>query len=50
VDNKELKVNESADGNDEYFQKREKWTMQRCGWHWVSFNLLFATVGLILIK
>jgi len=36
--------------NDEKFQKREKWTMARCGWHWVSFDLLFATIGLGLIN
>ena len=47
---KELKVNEPTGGNDENFQKREKWTMARCGWHWVSFDLLFATIGLGLIN
>lgn len=47
---RELRVIEpgaEADGN---FQKREKWTMARCGWHWVSFDLLFATIGLGLIN
>ncbi len=24
--------------------------MARCGWHWVSFDLLFATIGLGLIN
>ncbi|MCC5924873.1 MAG: hypothetical protein JJT77_13905 [Crocinitomicaceae bacterium] len=47
---KELKVNEPTEGNGENFQKREKWTMVRCGWHWVSFDLLFATIGLGLIN
>ena len=47
---KELKVNEPTNGTDENFQKREKWTMARCGWHWVSFDLLFATIGLGLIN
>ena len=40
VGDKELKVNEPTEGNDENFQRREKWTMARCGWHWVSFDLL----------
>jgi hypothetical protein len=31
VGDKELKVNEPKDGNDENFQKREKWRMARCG-------------------
>ncbi len=47
---KELKINEPTDGNDKHFQKREKWTMARCGWHWVSFDLIFATIGLALIN
>ncbi|PWJ57306.1 hypothetical protein CLV98_10712 [Dyadobacter jejuensis] len=50
VGDKELKVNEPTGGIDENFQKREKWTMARCGWHWVSFDLLFATIGLGLIN
>ena len=50
VGDKELKVNEPIGENDENFQKREKWTMARCGWHWVSFDLLFATIGLGLIN
>jgi hypothetical protein len=50
VGDKELKVNEPTEGNDENFQKREKWTMARCGWHWVSFDLLFSTIGLGLIN
>ena len=50
VGDKELKVNEPIDENDAHFQKREKWTMARCGWHWVSFDLLFATIGLGLIN
>lgn len=50
VGDRELKVNEPIEGNDVNFQKREKWTMARCGWHWVSFDLLFATIGLGLIN
>ena len=32
------------------YLKTEKWTMARCGWHWVSFDLLFASIGLALIN
>lgn len=46
---KELQVNEPTE-EDNNFKKREKWTMARCGWHWVSFDLLFATIGLGLIN
>jgi hypothetical protein len=50
VGDKELKVNEPTNETDDNFQKREKWTMARCGWHWISFDLLFATIGLGLIN
>ncbi len=50
VGDKELRINEPAEGTDENFQKREKWTMARCGWHWVSFDWLFASIGLALIN
>ena len=46
VGDKELKIIEPIQVNDENFQKTEKWTMARCGWHWVSVDLLFATIGL----
>lgn len=50
VGDKELKIIEPINGADNNFQKREKWTMARCGWHWVSFDLLFASIGLGLIN
>ena len=50
IGDKELKVNEPKGEHDEDFQRREKWTMARCGWHWVSVDLLFATIGLGLIN
>ena len=50
VGDKELKIIEPTHSNNEDLMKREKWTMVRCGWHWVSFNLLFATIGLGLIN
>ena len=34
---------------EELGKKREAWTMIRCGWHWISFDLLFAAIGLSLI-
>ncbi len=50
VGDKELKINEPADSEEAVDRKREKWTMARCGWHWVSFDLLFASIGLGLIN
>lgn len=50
VGDRELKVISPALVNDADFQKREKWTMARCGWHWISFDLFFATIGLGLIN
>lgn len=47
---KELKLNDPINECDHNFQKREKWTMARCGWHLVSLDLLFATIGLGLIN
>ena len=47
---KELKLIEPKNDQDEKNEKREKWTMARCGWHWISFDLLFATIGLGLIN
>jgi hypothetical protein len=47
IGDRELKVNEPTEKDDE---KQEKWTMARCGWHWVSFDLLFATIGLALVN
>lgn len=31
-------------------EKQEVWTMARCGWHWISFDLLCATVALALVN
>lgn len=50
VGDKELNVIEPTNDTDDHYQKREKWTMARCGWHWVSFDLLFATLGLGLVN
>lgn len=50
VGDKELKVNEPSETMEDKILKREKWTMARCGWHWISFDLLFASIGLALIN
>ena len=47
---RELKVNEPVETTDQYILKREKWTMARCGWHWISFDLAFASIGLGIIN
>lgn len=47
---RELKVIKPRFETDDNYQKTEKWTMARCGWHWVSIVLLFASVGLGLIN
>jgi hypothetical protein len=47
---KELKIIQPKTSLDDWANKQEKWTMARCGWHWISFDLLFATVGLAIIN
>jgi len=49
VGDKEIRLIEPTETNDDYV-KQEKWTMARNGWHWVSFDLLFATIGLGVIN
>ena len=46
----ELKIIQPALDETDWVNKQEKWTMARCGWHWISFDLLFASVGLTLIN
>lgn len=48
IGDKELKIIEPE--NDDKYLKQEKWTMARSGWHWVSFDILFATIGLGIIN
>ena len=50
VGDKEIKILEPNNDNAPDFVKREKWTMARCGWHWISFDLLTASMGLFLIN
>ncbi|MBK6266078.1 hypothetical protein JKA74_13625 [Marivirga sp. S37H4] len=47
---KELKLIEPQHTSGQALKKQETWTMARCGWHWISFDLLFATIGLGLIN
>ncbi|GIM53078.1 MULTISPECIES: hypothetical protein [Capnocytophaga] len=50
IGDKELKVNQPDNQDDPNFIKQEKWTMARCGWHWVSVDLLLASVILALVN
>ncbi len=45
---RELQQIEPIDESD--LKKRQFWTMARCGWHWVSFDLLAASVLLTLVN
>ncbi len=47
---KDLKVLYPTSDAADLLNKQEKWTMVRCGWHWISVDLLFATIGLALIN
>ena len=47
---REVKMIQPSTNTDNWTEKQEKWTMARCGWHWISFDLLFATIGLSLIN
>jgi len=37
-------------GIDNWAEKQQIWTMVRCGWHWISFDLLFASIALALVN
>ncbi|WP_310377978.1 hypothetical protein [Flavobacterium sp.] len=50
IGDRELKIIQPVTGLNLGTEKQEKWTMARCGWHWISFDLLFATIGLTLIN
>lgn len=47
---KELHVLQPNSQEDINFEKQEKWTLARCGWHWLSFDLFFASIGLAIIN
>lgn len=47
---KELgRIRPDSDSQDSDLES-ETWTMARCGWHWISFDLLFTSIGLGLIN
>jgi hypothetical protein len=33
-----------------WVEKQQIWTMARCGWHWVSYDLLFASLALAFVN
>lgn len=50
VGDKEHKILQPETNNTDWVNKQEKWTVARCGWHWVSLDLLFASIGLAVIN
>jgi hypothetical protein len=50
VGDRELKINVPTNEKEVNIKKLEKWIMARCGWHWVSLDLLLATFGLAIIN
>lgn len=50
IGDRELNLIAPAPESDPKHLLLEKWTMARGGWHWVSFDLLFASIGLGLIN
>lgn len=50
IGDREVKMIQPITNTENWAEKQEKWTMARCGWHWISFDLLFATIGLSLIN
>ena len=50
IGDKELKVIQPDTGTENWSDKQIRWTLARCGWHWISFDLLFASIGLGLIN
>ncbi|EAY31666.1 hypothetical protein [Microscilla marina] len=47
---RELHLITPASNDSHWLKKQETWTMTRCGWHWISFDLLMLTVLLSLIN
>lgn len=44
VGDKELHLIEPDDEQKPRLKRRAVWTMTRCGWHWISWDLLMATI------
>ena len=49
IGDRELRILEPSADNKQP-TARAVWTMVRCGWHWISFDLLFATIALGVIN
>ncbi len=50
VGDKELRILEPTIKDEEHTKKREKWTMARCGWHWISFDLFATSLALCFVN
>ena len=50
IGDRDLKIIEPEDDPDDNYRMRKAWTVSRAGWHWISADLLFVTVGLSLIN
>lgn len=50
VGDREVRSLEPESGSGKLLNLRATWTMVRNGWHWVSVDLLLATVALALIN
>lgn len=51
VGTRELTLLEPDPKSRDWEQRQEKWTMTaRCGWHWISVDLLFASIAMALIN
>ena len=46
----ELSVIQPKNGIDNWDEKQQIWTMARSGWHWISIDLLFASIILALVS
>ena len=46
----EISSMQPAINTSNWAEQQQIWTMARCGWHWISFDLLFASIALALIN
>jgi hypothetical protein len=46
----ELRFSHPTSGGFQWPEADQIWTMIRCGWYWVSIDLLFASIGLAVIN
>lgn len=50
VGDREIKLLRPTQDPDPDIKQVEVWTMARCGWHWVSYDLLLASLGMSIIN